>query len=88
MCISFSMFARVSRRVLCVCVWSVYHIYAALKRKTEKEYIGTRTEKAVHLNEPPSRGPPVTRDLFVRLQLFKICTILIKHHSFFTLFIF
>lgn len=65
-----------------VYVCGVCIIYAALKRKTEKEY-ETRMEKADHLNRPPSRGSPFMRDPFVRLQLFKICTILIKHHSFF-----
>lgn len=57
-------------------------IYAALKRKTEKEY-EIHTQKMVRLNWPSSCGSSFMRDPFVRLQLFKICTILIKHHSFF-----
>lgn len=67
---------------VCECV-----SYAALKRKTEKEY-ETRTQKMVRLNWPSSCGSSFMRDPFVRLQLFKICTILIKHHSFFFFFVY
>lgn len=77
-----SMLHVFSARV-CVCIYVCVDCVCGAKRRTEKRVQGTRTQKAVLSSGAPSRGSPFTRDLFVRLQLLKICTILIKHHSFF-----